>query len=857
MPPLASSLPVDELRAPLREALSTHRRFVVRAPTGSGKSTRLPQFLLDDGTLSPGRVVVLQPRRLAARLLARRVAQEREVPLGSEVGYHVRLDRVAGPKTRLLYVTEGLLLRQMTSQPGLDGVAAIILDEFHERHLHGDVTLARALQVQRTVRPDLVIGVMSATLETEALRRFLEPSAVLEAEGRTYPVEIRYDGRDEKTPIWDRAAQAATKLANTLPEGDLLIFMAGAYEIHRTLEALAPRLPASQWECHALHGEMPAEAQDAAVTQGSRRKVIVATNVAETSLTIPGVRGVIDSGQARIPAFDPRRGLNTLLVQKISQASADQRAGRAGRTGPGQCTRLWSESDHRARRPFELPEVRRLDLAETFLTLLAGGVEDLDAFPWFEPPTPPASARAWQLLHDLGATTLGPEGSPSGGRLTEIGQRLAAFPLHPRYGRLLLAGAERYCLREAALVAALGEGRSILLPLNDRRKADQRDDRLGLGHDGESDWFSLLRAYHWLAEEEFDPRFGREWGLHAAAARQAGRLAQQFLQVAWAQGLEPGADHPSGSEAAELALRQAILTAFSDQLALRLDRATLRCALVHGRKGELRRQSVVRKAPLLVSAEIEERNARGEVVVFLGLNTAVEEAWLAELFPEDFSELARTHYDAGQKRVVVTRERKFRDLVLASQPGGDPDLAKAATLLAEEVTAGRVLLKGWDETVERWIGRVNFLAAHCADYGFGQIEAEARRLILEEICTGAVSAKEVREQPVWPALRAWLPAGLGDHVDRLAPERIELPNGRKARLRYEGEEAILSSTIQNLYDADPKLSVADGRVRVTFELLAPNQRPVQITRNLADFWTGSYPEIRKQLRGRYPKHEWR
>ena len=411
---MAERLPIYEIEQPLVAGLRNGRRLIVSAPTGSGKSTQVPQMLLDRGLLGNGQVVILQPRRLAARLLAARVAWERKAQLGREVGYQIRFENVTSADTRIRFVTEGVLLRQMVQDPKLPGVSALIFDEFHERHLYGDITLARALDLQETERPDLKLLVMSATLDAAPLEQYLKPCRVLESQGRTFPVEIEFaatPGYLDKRPVWEQAAEAFGDFVRSGGQGDVLVFMPGGFEISQTIEAIRHCDESRGFMLLPLHGELPPRDQDAAVARYDKRKVVVATNVAETSLTIDGIRCVIDSGLARIPRYDPYRGINTLLIEKISRASADQRAGRAGRTAPGVCLRLWSQEEHAHRPAQELPEVKRLDLAEVVLTLKAAGVEDLRKFRWLEPPEEQALAHAEELLTDLGALKTGKDAS--------------------------------------------------------------------------------------------------------------------------------------------------------------------------------------------------------------------------------------------------------------------------------------------------------------------------------------------------------------------------------------------------------------------------------------------------------------
>jgi len=845
------SLPIHGITGDLLAAArAKHRRLVLQAPTGSGKSTQVPQMLVD-GEAVPAReqVVVLQPRRLAARMLARRVAAERRCPLGGEVGYHIRFDRQFGPQTRIKYVTEGLLVRQMLSEPELPGVGAVVLDEFHERHLDTDLALALARRLQETKRPDLLLVVMSATLQAQALAGWLRPCAVLEAAGRTYPVDVEYSAAAAavaERPVWEQAAHHVGRLARVEPEGDFLVFMPGAYEINKTIEALCEASGARELDAYPLYGDLPPERQDAAVTPGPRRRAVVATNVAETSLTIEGVRTVVDSGLARVARYDPHRGINTLLIEKISQASAEQRAGRAGRTGPGRCLRLWGEREHALRPPHETPEIQRVDLAETLLFLKAAGIRDVDTFPWFEPPNPEALERARLLLEDLGALD-------RSGTLTAEGRQMADFPLHPRYARMLIEADKRGCVFAVAHVVALAQERDIMLPLRERRAQNERDELLG---DTSSDFFHRLRLFGMARKKNHAMGFCRQWGIHAAGARQVERLAAQLLGIARTQQLDTH-EHPMDEDA----VRHCILLGFADHLARRLDRGTLRCALVHGRRGELRRQSAVREAPLLVAGEIDEVQQRGEVNVLLSLATAVEENWLHEYFPSDFAAEETALYDRQQKRVVARKRTVFRGLVLRDEESPDVSTEAAARILSDAVEAGVAELKGWNGEVERFIARINFAAKHCPEFEVNFVDALGRRLLLEQACHGARSQRELREADVWPVVRDWLTQEQALALEEAAPDALSLPRRKKpVRIGYapDGGTASIAARIQDFYDVSAaSLRIAGGRYPLTVELLAPNHRPIQVTRDLDAFWKNSYEDVKKQLKGRYPKHEWR
>lgn len=844
----ARSLPILELREPLLLALAKQRRLILTAPTGSGKSTQVPQMLLDGGLLRAGQVVTLQPRRLPSRMLAAWVAKDRGVKLGEEVGYQIRLDDVTSRATRIRYVTEGVLLRQMLSDAKLRNVSAIIFDEFHERHLYGDITLARALQIQETVRPDLIIVVMSATLDIGPLRKYLEPCEVLSSQGRTFPVEIDYLPKPVGDwPVWEAAVKELERLVME-HDGDALVFMPGGYEIGRTVQAARDTL-GSQFIVLPLHGDLPVNDQDAAVAQYDRRKVVVSTNVAETSLTIDGVRIVIDSGLARIPRYDPYRGINTLLVERISRASAEQRAGRAGRTAPGVCLRLWTEHEHEQRPAQELPEVKRLDLSEVVLTLKASGVEDVHSFRWLESPSGQSLERAELLLKDLGAL----ENKSSA--ITELGRRMLAFPLHPRYSRMLLAAQDYGCVRPVALIAALTQGRDLLIRRQGRQVEDARDDLFG--GETQSDFFVLMRAWRYADRNGYNVDRCRRLGIHAQSARQVGPLFEQFLGIAKREGLDI-----SERQAATDAIQRCLLLGFSDHVGRRLDVGTLRCDLVHSRRGVLARESVVQNSPLLVVTEVHEiQSGTGkdkELNVLLTMATAIQKEWLRELFPGDFTESQAVVYDATQRRVLAERRTQFRDLVLEAGRVEDVPLDEAARILAEEVLVGRCILKSWDESVEQWLLRVNWLREWMPELGIPAIGDDDRKALIEQICHGATSYKDIKDKTVWPVVKAWLSGQQQAWVEEYAPERIELPGGRKAKVTYTMDgPPTLAARIQDLYGVKEGLWIAQRRVPVRIEVLAPNQRPVQVTDNLATFWRETYPKLKLELQRKYPKHEWR
>lgn len=853
---MAARLPIYEIQSDLVQALRGIPRLVLTAPTGSGKSTQVPQMLLDGGLLGQGQAVILQPRRIAARLLAARVAFERQGQLGAEVGYQVRFENVTGPRTRLRYVTEGVLLRQMVQDPTLAGVSTLIFDEFHERHLYGDITLAQALELQRTRRPDLNIVVMSATLQAELLQNYLHPCGFLTSAGRTFNVEMDYASTPayaDKRPVWEQAAEAFSHYVASGGEGDVLVFMPGGFETSQTLEAIRRTDESRGFVLLPLHGELAPTDQDAAVARYDHRKVVVATNVAETSLTIDGIRCVIDSGLARIPRYDPFRGINTLLVEKISQASADQRAGRAGRTAPGVCLRLWSREEHAHRPQQELPEVRRLDLSEVVLTLKAAGITDLRQFRWLEPPAPEALDHAEELLADLGALKAPARaGAPTVTEITPLGRKMLAFPVHPRYSRMLLAAQEFHCVYQACLVAALTQGRDLLLRGVDAATNREREELLG--QKAGSDFWILMRAWQFAANKDFRIDACRRLGIHAVTARQVGPLFQQFLHIAEREGLDI-----SRRDTPETALHRCILLGFSDRVARRLDSGTLRCELVHNRRGLLARESVVHSAPLFVAAEIREIEGKDKAVnTLLSLATAIEESWLREFFPDDFENVPRVYFDATARRVYAEEQVRFRQLTIGTRKVEPPPLEPAGALLAEEVLAGRLVLQDWDHAVEQWLTRLRLLAQWCPELNLPAIGQEERAHLIHQICHGAFSYKDIKDKPVKHVVKSWLSAQQQALLDQHAPERLTLSNGRNPKVAYaDAAPPHISLRIQELYDVRETPRIALGRVPVCIHILAPSMRPVQITQDLPGFWREHYPRIKQELQRKYPKHLWR
>ena len=862
-------LPIYDVEGEIVDALRSAGRLIIEAPTGSGKSTQVPQILLDSGIAGDGRIVVLQPRRLAARMLARRVAKERVVNLGDEVGYQVRFDNKSGSNTRIKFETDGIILRELQGNPLLRDVSVIVFDEFHERHLYSDIMLGLARELVAGGRPDLKLVVMSATLETDALVDYFGECPVIRTKGRAFPVDIRYlkpRATAAKMSVWDLVVRELPALLREQPQGDVLIFMPGAYEIRRTIEAIQRRQIAKEFLVVPLYGSLSPSDQDRAVDRARQRKIIVSTNVAETSLTIDGVCMVVDSGLVRSAAFDARRGINTLLIEKCSQASAIQRAGRAGRTAPGICLRLWFERDHCERISQDLPELLRVDLAGTLLQLKqiisdrknerpASNIQHrtsnadlislkLADFPWITSPPVDAVERAVSLLQNLGAFDDSCE-------ITERGKRMTRFPLHPRVARMLIAAEYYGCVPTMCLVAALLQERSILL----RRAGSKiRERQLDLCDGREdSDLLMMIKVWQEAAGHNFHRDACELIGVHGVAARSVGVLQQQLEKTAESMGLDCFEVSPLTDS-----IYKCLLLGFSDHVAKRS--GNNRCLLVGGKRGSIEQDTVLdNEYRLFVATEINEiGGSHGNVDVRVSGLTAISQEWLTDLFPNKFSEKREVYFDTVGRRMLAEKQVCFHDLIIESKRVGNVTDDEAAAVMAAEVVAGRITIKQWNQKVEEWINRVNLVAEHCPDMGVPAITNDDHLALVEQICIGAHSVKAVKSRDVWPVLRQWLSAMQETTVKAYAPERIKIENGREPRLHYDDPSGpYISMRVQELYDTNATPVICNGKLKVKFRILAPSQRPVQVTDDLESFWKNGYERVKKDLRGRYPKHEWR
>lgn len=838
---MPSLLPADLPVASVLDAAVAASRggaVVVTAPPGSGKTMLVPAAILDD--LPPDRsVVLLQPRRLAARAVARQIAMVRGGDVGGEVGYRVRFDTCVGRDTRLVVETTGIMLRRLLGDLALEGINAVILDEFHERTIEMDLVLGLLVRLRETVRPDLRIVVMSATLDTGPVARLLGGTTscpVITATGRLFPVRtvfLRHGDRRELIELV--AATVPEALRNTA--GHVLVFLPGVGEIMQCERTIGPDVERQGHTLMTLFGDMPPERQDRVLEEGGGRKVILATNVAETSLTIPGVTAVIDSGLARQLVVAPATGLPRLELAPISKAAAEQRAGRAGRTAAGVCWRLWDEAAHHHRPAAEVPEVLRGDLAGPLLQLVALGEQR--NFSWLDAPTVDALTNARDLLTRLGAI----EGVVDAERLTPLGTALVSLPAHPRLARLLLAGARHGVMREASLAAALLSERDPFRPARHAANGP-RDRRIVRTRSDVLDRVLALQAFHaGVTVDDADLE------LHPGAARNVLRVAEQLYAIVDVS-VAPRAADPGQ------ALMRALLEAFPDRLARLRPGASDRGAIVGGRGVRLDAGSRVRGEPLFLAVDLAD--ASGEAGVRMA--SAVERAWLEsdDMAAANLQTATELVFHPSRGQVEARRQTTWLGLVLDETPVPIADAEAAAGILAREaVSRLDRLVPAADTAAGGFRARVGWLAGAVPDLGLKPIDAAVIAGLLPDLCRGLRSLDDLRQADWLAAFHGAVGHDRIADIERLAPAQIELPTGRRHRLAYQDTgPPVLAARIQDLFGVRDTPRVAAGRIPVVLHLLGPNHRPQQVTSDLAGFWSTTYPSVKKELRRRYPKHAW-
>ncbi len=848
--PAATALPIWKIHADILRTLQAGNRMVLVAPTGSGKTTQVPQMLLDAGIAGDRMIVVLQPRRVAARTVAARVAWERGGKLGAEVGYQIRFDDHTSVGTRICFVTEGILLRWLQDDRTLANIGAVVFDEFHERNLLSDVALALVKHLQQTQRPDLVMLVMSATLDAEPVAAYLQPCPILISEGQSYPVEVGYLSLPDQRPIPAQAVEAVERIINDETHGDILVFMPGRGEINGTLDALRGLRTRERVACIPLHGELEPQEQDRAFAPNALRKVIVATNVAETSITIDGIRHVVDSGVARVARYDADRGIGTLLLEPISRASADQRKGRAGRTAPGTCHRLWTVIGQKDREERNTPEIQRSDLAEVVLLLHSLGIREAATFDWLDKPDPQAVERAERLLTMLGALLEAD--------LTPVGRQMLRLPMHPRYSRMLIEASQRGCVPDAALCAALVSGRDLLARL-DRDDSETKAAREMFEDSGGSDFLTLMRAYDFAKANGFSFDRCRNYGINAQVARQVEQTCQQILLVAHQQRLYDRSATAASAAKSDEALLRCLMAGFVDQLARRREPGKSACDLTDLRAGQLVRESVVQDAPFFVAANLREAPSRGSTpLTLLSLATAVQPAWIAEMFPQHLSTTVEHLFDAQNKRVAAMKLVRYRDLVIEQKSQQrDLDPVASGRCLAEAHRTGAFELPLMDHRVKQFIARVDLVHATMPELEFARFDADAITACLARAFTGLTLVKEAQAAPLLTAFHQHLESGQVSWLDELVPLSIPWPDGHTTKVSYLNGSPEAQVKLQECFDLKEHPSLCEGRLPVLLALCTPDGKRLASTTDWPTFRVREWPKHRQAVAKKFPSVLWR
>lgn len=853
-------LPIDPYLPEIMLSLQRSRGLVLSAPPGAGKTTRIPRALYEAGFADRGEILVLEPRRLAARLAASRVADEMGERPGETVGYSIRFENVSGPRTRIRFLTEAILSRRMISDPDLQGVSVVILDEFHERHLSTDLALAFLRRLQARNR-SLRIIVMSATMEAGPVASYLLDAETMSVGSAPFDVSIEYESPGPERPLHERVTEAAAALIRAGERGDLLAFLPGAREIRRTAESLARRPFIEGRLVLALHGDLPSSEQRKAIEPADRPKIVLATNVAETSITIPGISAVIDSGLAKVAGHSAWSGLPTLSTARISKSSANQRAGRAGRTQKGRVVRLYTRHEFDIRPEFDLPEIRRTDLAETILMLHAAGVARSDDFPWFEAPPQSAVDSAETLLLRLGAVD-------TTGSISSLGRRMLEFPAHPRLARLILEGENLKVAAESALLAALVAERDIRLDartdFRSRPGAAARSDAPAVA----SDLLELMERYCEAEAARFDTERLRALGLDAGAVRAVRRNYEQMLRIISRTGRRDrsGASsrplHSSRVKAAadENALLIAVLAGFPDRVAKRRAAGSRELLMAAGGSATLAPGSAVHHPQFVVAVDAEtrrEQSSPGGSGTVVRIASQIEIEWLAGLFPDAIVERSELAWNEKAGRVEELRRVFYDQIALEERVlPATPSEKTSAVLLAAVMGRGPSVFRDHDQ-IPALIARIGLLRKHLLGEEFPDIAEPEVREAMEGLCAGRRSLQELASLSLTAALKERLTGRQKVRLEREAPERIRLNAGRNVKVHYEAAAPPwIESRLQDFLGMSASPAICAGNVPLTIHLLAPNGRAVQVTNDLAGFWARHYPGIRRELQRRYPRHSW-
>lgn len=807
-----TQLPVETILDELNEALSISGTAVLQAPPGSGKTTRVPLALLDKPWLKGQSILMLEPRRLAATNAARYMASLRKESVGDKVGYAIRYERKVSAQTRLEVITEGLLVRRLQNDPELKGVGLVIFDEFHERSMQADTALAFCREAQQGLREDLRILIMSATLDAAPLSQMLDNCPIITAEGRSFPVGVDYLNDIERHKIAE-GTNLGIRHALKESKGDILAFLPGTGEIRRCHQQL--RDLSTKIDLRPLYGGLPFADQEAAILPGKRRRVVLATNIAETSLTIEGIESVVDSGWERRPRFDAARGMTRLETVRISRASAEQRAGRAGRLRPGRCFRLWSEGTHGTLLPFSPPEIRQADLASLAMELAQWGAHDVAELKWLDQPPTGHLAAARMLLTTLGA-------QDDNFRLTPLGQKMSRYPTHPRLARLLVTGIDIKCQGLASDLVAILSERDLL----------QRS-RHAAATTGASDLIERLE----ILQRDRSPR----------------TASVQRAATYWRKLTKAGSDRTYDTEE----IGRLLASAYPDRIAVRRKAGSDRFLLRSGQGATLAAESVVRDSEWLVAAETVGQN-HGEEEIRMA--SALHRNTIEELFGDQLVWQREAGWDDQTNRVVVREVRRLGAILLQERPARvttDDTLPALCDLIRRQ---GLEILP-WTRATRQLQARATFLHQQLPGGDWDDWSDQALSETLENWLTPFLTEVSNRNNLKRIDLDAALKARIGwqklQKLDRLAPERLEVPSGSRIRIEYKSEELpVLAVKLQELFGLAATPRLADGRVPVVIHLLSPAGRPLAVTQDLRSFWDTVYLDVKKEMKGRYPKHPW-
>ncbi len=822
-------LPVDAHRDAILAGLNNGRLILV-APPGTGKSTHVPPMI----PMEWGKVAVLQPRRIAARNLAYRVAEENGWTLGNEVGYQVRFEGKCSAQTRIVFQTYGVFFQRLLDDLDLKDIGVVLFDEFHERALECDAALAFCLRLQMQKRPDLKIAVMSATLESQALLAYAAPATMVEVASPLHPVTISHQPPAQQVPIWEQATRALRGLLAQGFSGSVLVFLPGVGEIRRTAEAFDPVCRRAGLAVHELHGGMDLDAQQKTLQAPQRGPcAILATNVAETSLTIPGVSAVIDSGLQRVAAYNPERDMDTLYLKSISQHSATQRAGRAGRMGPGQCVRLWSPERERAMALTLEPEVRRVDLtplALKILALQAGEKVGADSKPWnwLDDPTPALWNHAQENLARIGAL------EKAG--ISSVGRALLRWSIHPLPGHALLLASQGGDGLVFTVVAAM----AACLETESRRNPAASSDLFVQGRD-------LVRD---PKDRQVDRELRESW--QRLLRHGPGKASQgQDATYTFADAAEN-----AGPELRALATR-CFIPAFIDRLAGRFEQSQS-FVLADGRRGLVEARHLPADVNLILALEMHETGGAGKVrQISIPLLLPIEPDWVSEIWPNEIAWTKENLWDETRGRSVTVKKQMFRGIVLRREVIEGEGRALASDMLVEKLISGEITLPGFDEEAQQIVYRIQLAAATCPDMGLPKLDDEDWRLIYHDICEGKNSLKQLESVSVAAALRDYLGYSLWAWLEREAPASLALPGGKRGRITYSPKGLPeISARLGDFVGLQGKTFILQKRVIVNYDILAPNYRTVQKTQDLTSFWENTYPEVKKELKRRYPRHPW-